>query len=234
MNTWKLALAGVLLAAAPAAAQRTISPGMTEAQVRSVLGEPATSRNMSGWTYLYYHNGCPIRCGSDDVVFLEDGKVVAAVFRTGARRFTGAAADDAIDAAGGNEGSAEARQGAGAQAAEPAVVGGIRIGNVPSREPASTVIVRDEDDGPAPAPARPLRRTGAREAATDSMHTDPPVRGEAQRQARERAVTPNVIPSQPNPSAQNSSGETERQRRERAITPTVIQPQAPRDTTRTP
>ena len=47
-------------------------------------------------------------------------------------------------------------------------------------------------------------------------------------------MTPNVIPSQQDPQAQRNSGETERQRRERAVTPTVIQPQAPRDTTRTP
>ena len=50
MNKRMLALAGVLLAAAPVAAQRTISPGMTEAQVRSVLGPPATTRSTPGWS----------------------------------------------------------------------------------------------------------------------------------------------------------------------------------------
>jgi hypothetical protein len=227
MNTWKLALAGVLLAAAPAAAQRTISPGMTEAQVRAALGEPATSRSTAGWTYLYYHNGCPIRCGSDDVVFLEDGKVVAAVFRTGARRFTGIRADAALDQAGANEGSAEVRRTGGAEDDAPAIVGGIRVRNDRDQEPAGrTVIIRDDDDA---APARPLRRAGSRQAAEDSAHTDPPVGGEADRQARERRVTPNVIPSQP---AAPTAAERERQRRERAVTPTVIQPQTPPDTTR--
>lgn len=227
-----LALAALALtAAAPVAAQRTISPGMTEGQVRSVLGAPATARTTDGWTYLYYHNGCPVRCGSDDVVFLQDGRVVAAVFRTGARRFTGPRADDALERAGGDEGSAAIRARAGAE--EPALVGGIRVRAADEdAAPGRTVIIRNEDDN-APA-ARPLRRAGSREAGVSgdpAELTDPPVGGEAQRQARERRVTPNVMPSQQSPSAQRSTGETTRQRREQATTPTVIQPQTPADTT---
>lgn len=229
MNTRILALAGVLLAALPAAGQRTISPGMTEDQVRSTLGAPATTRTTGEWTYLYYHNGCPIRCGSDDVVFLQNGKVVAAVFRTGARRFAGPAADDALDAAGGNQGSAEARQ--TVDPSEPAIVGGIRVRGEREGDAAPTRAVRigERDEPPA---ARPLRRAGARDAADTTAVTDPPAGGEAQRQARERRVQPNVMPSQQNPSAQRSTGEQERQRREQAAPATVIQPQTPPDTTR--
>jgi hypothetical protein len=62
--------------------------------------------------------------------------------------------------------------------------------------------------------------------------SDPPVGGEAQRQARERRVQPNVMPSQQSPSAQRASGEQERRRREQAAPATVIQPQTPPDTTR--
>jgi hypothetical protein len=78
-----LAAAAVLLAAGPAPAQATISEGMSGAQVRAAFGAPATTRAAGDWTYWYYHNGCPRRCGSDDVVFFRDGRVViAAVLRT--------------------------------------------------------------------------------------------------------------------------------------------------------
>jgi hypothetical protein len=91
-----VAAAGLLLAA-PARGQ-TISPGMTTEEVRGVLGAPSTTRTAGEWQYLYYHNGCPVRCGSDDVVFIQNGRVVAAVFRTGRRRFAGPRADDALAA----------------------------------------------------------------------------------------------------------------------------------------
>ncbi|HLL81605.1 MAG TPA: outer membrane protein assembly factor BamE, partial [Longimicrobium sp.] len=74
-------LAVALLAAASPAAAQTISPGMTTAQVRSLLGAPVTVRSVGEWSYLYYLNGCAVRCGSDDVVFIQNDRVVAAVFR---------------------------------------------------------------------------------------------------------------------------------------------------------
>jgi hypothetical protein len=88
----------VLLLATPAAAQRagTIRPGMSEAEVRSVFGTPARVRQADGWTYLYYGNRCLPRCGSDDVVFLQDGEVVAAVLRAPQRHFAGPAAAAAL------------------------------------------------------------------------------------------------------------------------------------------
>ncbi|HYW08587.1 MAG TPA: outer membrane protein assembly factor BamE [Longimicrobium sp.] len=92
-----LAAAAGLLLGAPAWGQ-TISPGMTTAEVRGVLGAPSTTRTAGEWQYLYYQNGCPVRCGSDDVVFVQNGRVVAAVFRTGRRRFAGPRADDALAA----------------------------------------------------------------------------------------------------------------------------------------
>ncbi|HEV2147048.1 MAG TPA: outer membrane protein assembly factor BamE, partial [Longimicrobiaceae bacterium] len=90
-------VAAALLPAAPAAAQ-TIREGMTEAQVRGALGEPAAVRRTGdGWTYLFYLNGCAVRCGSDDVVFLREGRVATAVFRTPRRRFAGPAPASALE-----------------------------------------------------------------------------------------------------------------------------------------
>jgi hypothetical protein len=85
-------LAAALLAASSPAAAQTISPGMTSAQVRSV----------GDWSYLYYLNGCAVRCGSDDVVFIQNDRVVAAVFRTGSRRFAGPVAGVALDGTAGD------------------------------------------------------------------------------------------------------------------------------------
>lgn len=85
----------LLLAAAPAGAQE-IRAGMTADQVRAAFGAPARTREQGNWTYYFYSNGCPVRCGSDDVVFLQDGRVVAAVLRTEARRFAGPSASAAL------------------------------------------------------------------------------------------------------------------------------------------
>ncbi|HET6764992.1 MAG TPA: hypothetical protein VFH27_15010 [Longimicrobiaceae bacterium] len=89
-----LALLGI---AAPAAAQQgSIRAGMSPDEVRAAFGAPARTRDEGDWSYWFYNNGCPVRCGSDDVVFLQNGKVVAAVLRTGVRNFEGPAASSAI------------------------------------------------------------------------------------------------------------------------------------------
>lgn len=131
-----LAGAALLLtaAASPAAAQSTIAPGMTAEQVRGRFGPPATTRVAGEWVYWYYHNGCPVRCGSDDVVFFRNERVVAAVLRTARRRFAGPAADDALEQAGGSE------PGGGVTAAPPAD-GRARVGGVRVEEQPGAVIV---------------------------------------------------------------------------------------------
>jgi hypothetical protein len=97
------AAALVALSAGGAAAQRgMIAEGMTPAQVRSVFGAPARTRDAGEWSYWFYSNGCPVRCGSDDVVFFRDQKVVAAVLRTHRRLISGPAAADALERAGGD------------------------------------------------------------------------------------------------------------------------------------
>lgn len=135
-----MALAAVSLAAAPAAGQ-TIAQGMTPAQVQSEFGAPATTRDAGEWMYWYYHNGCPRRCGSDDVVFFQNERVVAAVLRTSRRRYSGPRADDALQAT--DDGTSAVRVD-GAPADAPARVGGVRV--EPSQPARGGVIV-------VPAPA---------------------------------------------------------------------------------
>lgn len=144
-----LSLAAAMIAAAPAGAQRVISPGMSPGQVRSVFGAPARTRDEGEWTYWFYANGCAVRCGSDDVVFFRGDRVVAGVMRTRARRIAAPPAAQALAAAGGSADagavSATARED---QEAAPA----------PSRAAPRRVIVRGrshpQDEPPARAPAR--------------------------------------------------------------------------------
>lgn len=98
MSRILLAAIAVLIAV-PAAAQEpaTIRPGMSAREVVAVFGTPAVSRHAGDWLYLFYPNRCPIRCGSDDVIFLRDGEVVAAVLRSPRRRFAGAPASAILE-----------------------------------------------------------------------------------------------------------------------------------------
>src|SRR2546430_2673540 len=67
----------------------SIDPGMTRDQVVAKLGEPLSSRTYQGFTYLLYKNGCEKTCGMNDLVVLDSGKVIDAVFRSPARHYTG-------------------------------------------------------------------------------------------------------------------------------------------------
>jgi hypothetical protein len=96
------------LTAGPAPAQTvpTIDPGMSRAQVVARLGQPLSSRSYDGYTYLFYRNGCEKKCGMNDLVVLDSGKVVDAVFRSSTRRYTGTSSSPRMISA------AEARRGA--------------------------------------------------------------------------------------------------------------------------
>jgi hypothetical protein len=86
------------LIAAPLAAQqtaRTIAPGMTKAQVVTALGQPATARTVSEYTYLFYINSCGKRCGMNDLVVLHGDSVVDAIFRSPSRHYTGTSSSPA-------------------------------------------------------------------------------------------------------------------------------------------
>lgn len=78
-----------LTAALPLRAQTVVDPGMTKAAVVAKLGAPAIERTSGDATYLFYKNGCERKCGMHDVVVLEKGVVVDAVFRAAARRYSG-------------------------------------------------------------------------------------------------------------------------------------------------
>lgn len=131
MNRVLLALLA-LFVAAPMMAQdaATIRPGMSARAVVAVFGQPTVARDAGDWTYLFYRNGCPVRCGSDDVVFLRDGEVVAAVLRSPKRRFTGSAASELLEdqpPSRGLELTAGASRGAATVPSGRGAVSGIRV-----------------------------------------------------------------------------------------------------------
>lgn len=67
----------------------TIDPGMTSQEVINIWGDPVVRRSAGRWTYLYYRNGCEHRCGTFDVVILEDDQVVDAIVRGPGHQYSG-------------------------------------------------------------------------------------------------------------------------------------------------
>lgn len=194
MRTMQLLLL-LCCAAAPAVAQRTVGVGMTEAEVVSALGTPSSVRQAGPWTYLFYGNGCSPRCGSADVVFLQEGRVVTALFRTRARSFSGPAPAVAL------RGFDEPGVQRAAPEAAPRDAKGIP--NAPSTPPTAREAPTSDSD---PAQIRGIRlrvrgTEGARLGEEPGMGEDQPIPGsrEAERAAdRERGVllplaTPDTI-----------------------------------------
>ncbi|MEO8337320.1 MAG: outer membrane protein assembly factor BamE [bacterium] len=88
----------LVLVSAPLAAQqtaRTITPGMTKTQVVTTLGQPATARTVSDYTYMFYSNSCGKRCGMNDLVVLHGDSVVDAILRSPNRRYSGTSSSPA-------------------------------------------------------------------------------------------------------------------------------------------
>lgn len=240
----------VILPSAPAAAQ-TVRAGMTESQVRSALGEPAATRRADdGWSYLFYLNGCAVRCGSDDVVFLQGDRVVTAVFRTPRRRFAGPAASSVLDGSSAgparatSSGGGAARPAAGgrARAVEPApgqaTVTGIRVTlpgsedmSVGGGEPAAgsagrsgITVYPDEARRQEMAPASPRGVIIIRDAlGTEVVQSDTAL--DRTRQERERNVTPRTVrPDNRDSAVADSSMTPATRERERAVTPRTVRP----------
>jgi hypothetical protein len=69
--------------------ERSISPGMTRAEVVAALGAPATLRTASEFTYMFYPNSCGRECGMNDLVILKHDSVTDAIFRSPNRHYTG-------------------------------------------------------------------------------------------------------------------------------------------------
>jgi hypothetical protein len=91
----------------------TIDSGMTQAQVVAVLGAPLSARTYASSTYLLYKNGCEKKCGMNDLVVLDRGKVADAVFRSPARHYSGTSSSPKMIS------SADAKRGAPPASAAP-------------------------------------------------------------------------------------------------------------------
>ena len=89
----------------PGQGPAVIDPGMSRAQVVAKLGEPISTRSYEGHTYLLYKNGCERSCGMSDLVVLDSDKVVDAIFRSRARKYSGTSSSPRMIAA------ADARRG---------------------------------------------------------------------------------------------------------------------------
>jgi hypothetical protein len=85
----RLVLFAFLAGALPLSAQAVIDPGMPKAQVVARLGPPILERTSGDAGFLFYVNGCERTCGMNDVVLLDKGVVVDAVFRSAKRHFSG-------------------------------------------------------------------------------------------------------------------------------------------------
>jgi hypothetical protein len=80
----------VVVFALPLGAQSepTIDPGMTREQVVERLGKPLNERKTGNSWFMFYRNGCERSCGMNDLVILEDDKVVDAIFRSPTRHYS--------------------------------------------------------------------------------------------------------------------------------------------------
>ena len=67
----------------------TIAPGMGEKEIYSLWGPPISVRRRGEMTFLYFRNGCEYTCGTEDVVFLQNGQVVDAVLRWPGHGYSG-------------------------------------------------------------------------------------------------------------------------------------------------
>jgi hypothetical protein len=72
-----------------AQSERTVSPGMTRAEVVAALGAPAAQRSANGFTYMFYSNTCGRSCGMQDLVIMKGDSLSDAIFRSPNRHFTG-------------------------------------------------------------------------------------------------------------------------------------------------
>jgi hypothetical protein len=84
-----LCISAVTASALAAQTTATVDPGMTHEQVVAALGTPLSARSYQSFTYMLYRNGCEKKCGMNDLVVLDSGKVVDAVFRAPTRKYSG-------------------------------------------------------------------------------------------------------------------------------------------------
>lgn len=178
-----------LALSAGAANAQTIDPGMSRDEVVAKLGQPASERARGQFTYLFYVNGCERRCGMSDVVTLENGAVIDAIFRKAGRGYSGASTSPAgvspAPTRGGGGGGGEM----GAPSADDAA-GGARGGGLIISKPATPAA------SPAPASAPAPASVGG---VTIQPATGPSV-------FRAPPVNPDTRPSQPNDTTIRDTG----------------------------
>lgn len=67
----------------------TVAPGMSQDDVAAIWGRASAVRHAGEYTYLHYPNGCELTCGTDDVVILQNDKVVDAIVRWRGHGYSG-------------------------------------------------------------------------------------------------------------------------------------------------
>lgn len=83
-----LSLGAAIAAPLGAQSEPTIDPGMSRDQVIERLGKPLNERKTGASWFMFYRNGCEKSCGMNDLVILEDDKVVDAIFRSPSRHYS--------------------------------------------------------------------------------------------------------------------------------------------------
>lgn len=138
-------LAVAVAASDPGQGAAVIDPGMTQAQVIAKLGEPMSTRSYEGHTYLLYKNGCERTCGMSDLVVLDSDKVVDAIFRSRARKYSGTSSSPRMITA------ADARR--GPEKVEPPMK--IAQPEAMTAKPAKAAAEKPAAEKPAAAAAKP-------------------------------------------------------------------------------
>ncbi|MCX5766765.1 MAG: hypothetical protein NTZ43_06030 [Gemmatimonadetes bacterium] len=169
----------VVLLAASLGAQSVINPGMTRAEVVTALGNPLAERTSGAQTFLFYKNGVEKRVGMNDLVILEAGKVVDAVFRAPSRKYSGKSSSPVAvtaDAARAEGRKAQATSESGASpapAAKKVVVPEKKAPKLPAEEAQQAEVAKPmppaarKDTPAAPAPVDP-KAAPAPKVAPDS------------------------------------------------------------------
>jgi hypothetical protein len=182
----------LLAAQKPAAAGvATVEPGMSRAQVVAAIGQPYSSRSRESFTYLLYKNGCVKACGMDDLVVLDNDKVVDAVFRSPARRYTGTSSSPHM-----------------ITAEEAAAKGGDSTAHTlkPKSPPKATIAAPKPAPKSAPKSAPPVvSKSATPAAATDAKSAAKPATKVPSKSVTKPATKPATIPdsskTHPNPAA---------------------------------
>ena len=182
MHRLILTLCSLLILALPAGAQggRVIDPGMSREQVLAELGPPAVERTAGRYVYLLYANGCERTCGMQDLVILQDGTVVDAIFRAPGRSYSGTSSSPgSVAPARTNARAASVRSSLGTGTGSGSIImstpgpADTAAGTPTIRRAAGAVAEPVEAPAAAGANANPARVEQLRRAPHDSAFTTP-------------------------------------------------------------